>query len=55
MRIKEERKLLINNKEHLERKQDPFLQFRTFSYHKNRRIELYNRNNVLTRRRIHNI
>ena len=55
MKIEERKKLLINNKKHLEEKQDTFLRFRTLSYHRNRHIGLHYKNSTLTRERTYNI
>ena len=55
MKTKERRKLSVHNRKHFKRKQDPFLQFETFSYYKNRYIRLHYRNDTLTRKRIHNV
>ena len=55
VRTKERRKFLTNNQKHLERKQNPRLQFRTFPHHRNRRIESHYKNSVSIRRRINNI
>ena len=55
MGIKERRKLSINNKKHIEEKQDTLLQFRTFTYYRNRHIRSYHKNYTLTKKRIDNI
>ena len=55
MKTKKRRKFSTNNRKHLERKQDPFLQFETLSHHKNGRIESHYENITLTRRRTNNI
>ena len=55
MGIEKEEKLLISNYEHIERKQNPFLQSRTFSYYGNRRIRSHYEDNTLVRRRVNNV
>ena len=55
MKIKEKRKFLINNQKHFKRKQNSFLQFETFSYYRNRRIELHYKNDTLIKREINNV
>ena len=55
MKTKEREKLLTSNQKHIGRKQDSLLRSETLSYHENRRIRLYYRDNILTERRINNI
>ena len=55
MRTKKERKLLTNNKEHIGRKQDTFLQSRTSIHHRNGRVRSYHKSHIFTRRRTDNI
>ena len=55
MRTKKKRKLSTNHQEHLGRKQNPFLRFRTLSHHKNRRIRSHHESNVPVRERTNNV
>ena len=55
VRTKKEKELLTDNQKHFKEKQDPRLQFRTFSYHRNERIGLHYRSDTLTRERTNNI
>ena len=55
MRTKKERKLLINNKKHIRKKQNTLLQFETLSHYRNKRIRSYHKNNTFTKREINNI
>ena len=53
--IKKRRKLLKDTRKHLERKQDTFLQSRTLTYHKNRRIGPHYECSTSTKERTINI
>ena len=55
IKTKERKKLLINNKKHLKRKQNSFLQLETLSHYRNRRIRLHYKNDTLIKRRINNV
>ena len=52
---KRREKFLINNQEHLKKKQDSHLQFKVSLYYRNRCIRLHHENSTFTRKRIINI
>ena len=55
MRTKERKKLPTNNKKHIGRKQNTFLQSRTFTHYRNERIKLHYRNCTLIKREINSL
>ena len=55
IRTKKRKKLLINNKKHIERKQNTFLQFRTLTHYKNGRIRSYYENYTFIKKKTNNL
>ena len=55
MKTKERKKLSINNKEHIEKKQNTILQFRTLIHYRNEYIRPYYKSYVSTRRKTNSL